>query len=139
MTLKCTFCKEYILLKYSISIISTLFRGTIFHNGCFFPACICSNSVSDLEMMHRWWQSFSRESEAFFSWVCDSKRELDAFGGSSANLDEQIHTVEVNRDNDLDQKTDSNLINITKLTRQHDRFHLALSELCLLIVFPLRC
>uniref|UniRef100_A0A8C2DGG1 Spectrin repeat containing, nuclear envelope 1a n=1 Tax=Cyprinus carpio TaxID=7962 RepID=A0A8C2DGG1_CYPCA len=55
-------------------------------------------SLSDLEMLHRWWQGFSRESEAFFSWVCDSKKELEAFSRTSANLDEQIHTVEEKMD-----------------------------------------
>uniref|UniRef100_A0A8C1T562 Spectrin repeat containing, nuclear envelope 1a n=1 Tax=Cyprinus carpio TaxID=7962 RepID=A0A8C1T562_CYPCA len=54
--------------------------------------------LSDLKMMHRWWQGFSRESEAFFSWVCDSKKELEAFSRTSANLDEQIHTVEEKMD-----------------------------------------
>ncbi len=73
---------------------------------------------------------FQRESEAFFSWICDSKKELEAFSRTSASLDEQIHTVEVNRDNGCCKpgSEDCNLINITKLTRQHDRFHLALSE-----------
>uniref|UniRef100_A0A8C1T930 Spectrin repeat containing, nuclear envelope 1a n=1 Tax=Cyprinus carpio TaxID=7962 RepID=A0A8C1T930_CYPCA len=53
---------------------------------------------ANLKMMHRWWQGFSRESEAFFSWVCDSKKELEAFSRTSANLDEQIHTVEEKMD-----------------------------------------
>ncbi|KTG32438.1 hypothetical protein cypCar_00024510 [Cyprinus carpio] len=51
--------------------------------------------MSDLEMMHRWWQGFSRESEAFFSWVCESKKDLEAFSRTSANLDEQINNVEM--------------------------------------------
>uniref|UniRef100_A0A8C1K642 Spectrin repeat containing, nuclear envelope 1a n=1 Tax=Cyprinus carpio TaxID=7962 RepID=A0A8C1K642_CYPCA len=62
-------------------------------------------SLSDLKMMHRWWQGFSRESEAFFSWVCDSKKELEAFSRTSANLDEQIHTVEMLKEG-LEEKMD---------------------------------
>uniref|UniRef100_A0A8C1YUK6 Spectrin repeat containing, nuclear envelope 1a n=1 Tax=Cyprinus carpio TaxID=7962 RepID=A0A8C1YUK6_CYPCA len=38
---------------------------------------------ANLEMMHRWWQGFSRESEAFFSWVCESKKDLEAFSRTS--------------------------------------------------------
>ncbi|XP_073712130.1 nesprin-1 isoform X2 [Misgurnus anguillicaudatus] len=45
--------------------------------------------------MHRWWQSFSCESEAFFSWICDSKRDLEDVSRTSSNLDEQIQTVEM--------------------------------------------
>ncbi|RXN24277.1 nesprin-1-like protein [Labeo rohita] len=59
--------------------------------------------MSDQEMIHRWWQGFSHESEAFFSWVCDSKKELEAFSRTSANLDEQMHTVEMLKD-DLEEK-----------------------------------
>ncbi|XP_016311636.1 nesprin-1-like isoform X6 [Sinocyclocheilus anshuiensis] len=61
--------------------------------------------MSDLEMMHRWWQGFSRESEAFFSWVCESKKELEAFSRTSANLDEQINTVEMLKEG-LEEKMD---------------------------------
>uniref|UniRef100_A0A8C2KL13 Spectrin repeat containing, nuclear envelope 1a n=1 Tax=Cyprinus carpio TaxID=7962 RepID=A0A8C2KL13_CYPCA len=38
---------------------------------------------ANLEMMHRWWQGFSHESEAFFSWVGESKKELEAFSRTS--------------------------------------------------------
>lgn len=44
-----------------------------------------------------WWQTFSCESEAFFSWICDSKRDLEDVSRTFANLDDQIHAVEVNR------------------------------------------
>lgn len=54
--------------------------------------------------MHKWWQSFSRESEAFFSWICDSKRDLEDVSRTFAKLDEQIHAVEVDRQNFRDQK-----------------------------------
>ncbi|XP_073672409.1 nesprin-1-like [Paramisgurnus dabryanus] len=54
--------------------------------------------LSDLELMHGWWQSFSCESEAFFSWICDSKRDLEDISRTSANLDEQIQTVEMLRE-----------------------------------------
>lgn len=60
------------------------------------PNLMCP-SVVQLEMIFVWWERFSSESAAFFLWINQKQKELDAVNifSSSDPLDKHISAVEV--------------------------------------------